>query len=570
MTFQTLFRQATGYTPFAYQRRLANACQLPAAIQVPTGSGKTAAAVLTWLWRRRYHQDLEVRTATPRRLVYCLPMRVLVEQTYRAVDGWLRNLDLSDEVGLYLLLGGRPQGRDDWVLEPEKDAVLVGTQDLLVSRALYATWRTRRPEIAEHVIAELFAALLDPPFYRLPEAIPGHRRHYMPDAKGNQTLVVDSFLRLGDVPLVTAWPQAQLNSEHENALASLTEALPYLGRAESRCEIRPASVVDVDSLDVRPVGGPPSSGDFRLERLLCPRRPLDLDGLAIRTSELHRRRLREPPGAAWVTYAVPERPPVTSARPPRSRTASDVPPTIARFVISAPALPALTDAVLVAERLRLAAMSMYGRQNAGAVSAQLSGRGPDGPLADGHMHASYLATDEDGDRLVDHLTVFAPGGLTAKDVAALASLTTLDLRDGRTPLRVQLIALGPREEVGGALARPSTVFKSHTPFVPVRHPRRRQAVGLPFGDQVELELARRGLPLPMRVSPTSQPHAPGRSLQIPWLAFRRVRVTGRGAARRPRVAGALGFRLEFEEPVRGPLSLGFGCHFGLGLFLPVR
>jgi len=78
------------------------------------------------------------------------------------------------------------------------------------------------------------------------------------------------------------------------------------------------------------------------------------------------------------------------------------------------------------------------------------------------MHASYLATDEDGDRLVDHLTVFAPGGLTAKDVAALASLTTLDLRDGRTPLRVQLIALGPREEVGGALARPSTVFKSHT------------------------------------------------------------------------------------------------------------
>jgi CRISPR-associated endonuclease/helicase Cas3 len=148
MTFQTLFRQATGYTPFAYQRRLANACQLPAAIQVPTGSGKTAAAVLTWLWRRRYHQDLEVRTATPRRLVYCLPMRVLVEQTYRAVDGWLRNLDLSDEVGLYLLLGGRPQGRDDWVLEPEKDAVLVGTQDLLVSRALnrgYGISRFRWP-----------------------------------------------------------------------------------------------------------------------------------------------------------------------------------------------------------------------------------------------------------------------------------------------------------------------------------------------------------------------------------------------------------------------------------------
>ena len=32
-------------------------------------------------------------------------------------------------------------------------------------------------------------------------------------------------------------------------------------------------------------------------------------------------------------------------------------------------------------------------------------------------------------------------------------------------------------------------------------------------------------------------------------------------------AGAA-FRLTFAEPVRGPLALGFGAHFGLGLFVP--
>ncbi|MCP9448558.1 MAG: hypothetical protein NNA21_00650 [Nitrospira sp.] len=51
-------------------------------VYVPTGLGKTAMVVLGWLWRRRFHPNEEIRKTTPRRLVYCLPMRVLVEQTH--------------------------------------------------------------------------------------------------------------------------------------------------------------------------------------------------------------------------------------------------------------------------------------------------------------------------------------------------------------------------------------------------------------------------------------------------------------------------------------------------------
>lgn len=53
----------------------------------PTGLGKTAAAVLGWLWRRA-----EDPAGTPRRLALCLPMRTLVEQTSSEVRGWLRDL----------------------------------------------------------------------------------------------------------------------------------------------------------------------------------------------------------------------------------------------------------------------------------------------------------------------------------------------------------------------------------------------------------------------------------------------------------------------------------------------
>lgn len=78
--YQKFFRAATGHDPFPYQERMALEEEHPPLVRAPTGAGKTAAAVLAWLWRRRFAAP-EVRAATLCRLVYCLPMRVLVEQT---------------------------------------------------------------------------------------------------------------------------------------------------------------------------------------------------------------------------------------------------------------------------------------------------------------------------------------------------------------------------------------------------------------------------------------------------------------------------------------------------------
>jgi CRISPR-associated endonuclease/helicase Cas3 len=88
MTFDQFFLQTTGNEPYPYQKRLATDPVLPQLLDIPTGLGKTAAVVLAWLWRRRFAFHIEdrkereaLKTSTPRRLVYCLPMRVLVEQT---------------------------------------------------------------------------------------------------------------------------------------------------------------------------------------------------------------------------------------------------------------------------------------------------------------------------------------------------------------------------------------------------------------------------------------------------------------------------------------------------------
>ncbi len=145
-SFKELFTQATSHPPFSYQERLADAAGPPAVLNAPTGSGKTAAAFFAWLWRRRYHPDEAVRQSTPRRLVYCLPMRVLVEQTAGTIKGYLDALEPDPGIGVHVLMGG--EADEEWQLEPERDAVVIGTQDMLLSRALnrgYAMNRFRWP-----------------------------------------------------------------------------------------------------------------------------------------------------------------------------------------------------------------------------------------------------------------------------------------------------------------------------------------------------------------------------------------------------------------------------------------
>ncbi len=145
MNIEELYVQATGHGPFPYQAVFAESQMLPDVLAVPTGTGKTAAVVLGWLWRRRFASS-EVREQTPRRLVFCLPMRTLVDQTELVSRGWLERLGLTEEVSVHSLQGGAVDAT--WDDAPDRDAILIGTQDQLLSRALnrgYAMSRFRWP-----------------------------------------------------------------------------------------------------------------------------------------------------------------------------------------------------------------------------------------------------------------------------------------------------------------------------------------------------------------------------------------------------------------------------------------
>jgi CRISPR-associated endonuclease/helicase Cas3 len=152
MEFDQYFDVMTsGLRPRDWQRELAADEQCTnRTVRIPTGFGKTLGIAATWLWHRTQRND----DRWPRRLVWCLPMRVLAEQTAEEIRTALDNLNLlwdasgdhTGKIGVHVLMGGSEPGA--WHQHPEHSAVIIGTQDMLLSRALnrgYAAPRARWP-----------------------------------------------------------------------------------------------------------------------------------------------------------------------------------------------------------------------------------------------------------------------------------------------------------------------------------------------------------------------------------------------------------------------------------------
>ncbi|MCA9188082.1 MAG: CRISPR-associated helicase Cas3', partial [Planctomycetales bacterium] len=129
--------------PHPWQLELAASdCCRNRLVRIPTGLGKTLGVLLAWAYHRLERCD----ERWPRRLIWCLPMRTLVEQTFDEARSILKSAGFDSMASVNMLMGGVDQV--DWHHEPENPAILVGTQDMLLSRALnrgYAAARARWP-----------------------------------------------------------------------------------------------------------------------------------------------------------------------------------------------------------------------------------------------------------------------------------------------------------------------------------------------------------------------------------------------------------------------------------------
>lgn len=424
-----------------------------------------------------------------------------------------------------------------------------------------------------------------PPSYQLPAARQAHTRHYMPDvddAKHKKTKVFDTFVVIDGGTFLRSpqavkvwWPEVSLSAEENALLKRLAQRVAYLGRAESWAEVDVVSADFAGDFDCWPdeASAAPSTTLMAIEPRESfqpwaeaqPARDVPHSTWEVLTFESERFRKQgwsKVPGTQLVRYVF-SRPPfeTRSVMASGSFRSSKPQPTVARFAIRAAVLPRLQDAIIVAERMRRGLMSQS-RKISGNARLVFSGHFPIG-VDRQHDHAFILPSNDFNDEgRIDTITVAARMGFSEEDLRALQQTQRLFGRDDHF-LDLILIGVGDAADFGGAMSprslllHASTTWESLTPFVPTRHPKRVRGKEV---DGIESQLRRAceqlGFPAPVSVEP----------IDGEWHRFRRHRRDGRGHRGPDRGYGA---RLVFDHPVRGPIALGYGAHFGLGLFRAV-
>ena len=309
-----------------------------------------------------------------------------------------------------------------------------------------------------------------------------------------------------------------------------------------------------------------------------------VDALTLDTADYQDRGWSRPPAACEVVYVrEPEAAPGVVARPTLNRRptrARSNQPTVARFLLAGRPLPRIEDTVRIGELMRRAALAKFGWRQDEATGRriplapwEISGRDAAGkPLKDpAHRHAFWIPEDADGDGWIDHVSVYIAGGMNGDVQAKLDQLTRLWLapkqRSEDVPAesgaskewRLALEGFGhPADFAGSAhIFGTSRRWRSVTPFLASGH---LKASG--YAGEVRRLLSRRG------VDATDVVVRPREAINVggtPRRAIHFHRFRSRGREVQPDAAGAL-LDIELPEPLVGPLAIGYGSHFGLGLF----
>jgi CRISPR-associated protein Csb2 len=226
-----------------------------------------------------------------------------------------------------------------------------------------------------------------------------------------------------------------------------------------------------------------------------------------------------------------------------------------RFALASTDLPPVTEALPLCERARR--VFMRARVDT-SHSLAFTGRSADGTPLVGHPHALFLPEDADGDGRIDHLIVIASGGFDAEDLVALEACSPIFGAHARPVIQLKI---APSD---GRLLGTSSAWRSATPYSMPRfatsgHGRKVRDRDLPEA-QFRRELRLRGFPEPTCVVPIGGYETrDGRTMT--WTEFVVERRNGTHGF------GIAGFEIHFPHAVAGPIALGFGCHYGLGVFV---
>jgi CRISPR-associated protein Csb2 len=426
------------------------------------------------------------------------------------------------------------------------------------------------------------------------------------------TLVLDTWANVGDGEMQVTWDVA-LASDQRELLSALVEQMNYLGRSESWTVGR---LLPVDETPIRPTMtkhelGMPLDRNEELVTLMAPVATNDyamwraerVDKLELpskaklspkQTKELEKAQAAypadlveamhwdtvqwqsfgwtQPPGSQLVQYRRPRNTISATALRPIAVTNRFEPADMMLLSLasgsgSSGLLPSVTRTLPQAELLHKA-LVQQACADGQVTPEEITGRdGNDRPLV-GHQHSHVLPLDLDEDGHLDHVLLWSKMGFSLPAQEAVARLRRTFTKGGEGPVHIALAgrALQARAESWPSgldrFVGTSRRWVSETPFVAPRFLKKSGANSLE--GQIRAELASRGLSEPVSVRFGVMPDGGIGSARLVSRFRHFVRTRARGGKPPPQDAGWY-VEIDFAEEVTGPICIGYGSHFGLGV-----
>jgi len=398
--------------------------------------------------------------------------------------------------------------------------------------------------------------------------------------KPKTTLIEDHCHILApDAQILWYWPAVELPAELMLLLDSLLQRILYFGRAESYCIMR--------RLDTLPENAKPNcillakdAGNMSPVLVSHPEGQLNLESLLSSTDNLSGHPI--PPGTAWYYAKLPEQPPLI--RPAVAATGQQRGYNCIQFTIGSHVNPPIIRWVKLTERFRgrvlkclCHAMTGDQRSHYGTLTAEqrskislISGKDAYGKPTEGHHHAYFLLWPDENNHPT-RLVVWRRKPFTAEEVMALleASILPISWENTAPEWSVRLVPLPSETPPPFGLVEEARIWQSATPFVPPTARHRFRNNGRLRNTESPERIATKliqssGKSMPSRVTKIKGDDS------TTWMNLHetRERRQQRRETRTPLVRPGFHLKIEFENPVTGPLIIGDSSHFGLGLFVP--
>lgn len=434
-------------------------------------------------------------------------------------------------------------------------------------RALYDVWQRKCFHVPEGAVRTVLEGLAcAAPRFHLCGAVPTHTRSYLSANSTDPTkknLVFDPFL-VFDRPQACfmVWQSLSFSPDDQSTLQTLLENLNFLGRSESWVEAN----VWMGPIDAPYLCEITDARDEmeQSERVACPVPAAEyrgdrswMEALTFSTANLLKEKASSPPLLRHMRYSLPDG--AVTTDPPRRSRRHEADLEAVLLSLDSTVLPLVTTTVEVAEQVRVRLMGAHKRRMNGdesRVSPLFSGKGEDGRKRLDHGHVYIYPLGNPNGR-IDRILIVSPlRPFNADELEAVRCVRELWQSDGRPTVACVVTWQGRRGESGPFELTREAV--STTPFVPPRHRHKNTAVEQFIEDEVRREVRNHGTGA--EVSGVKLV-AMGGLFDV--VEYRRNRKDDP-------VRPGFAVRVLFDRDVLVPFSIGYGAHFGLGIFEGLR